>query len=227
MASRTQTEYDRLVNRPAELQALEHAIARRPVVTETEGAVVVDLVPKGDGARVPEATSLGPANKAVATGKTKLCTKCKQFKPIERYPPHKTTKDGFAAYCKDCRAVMRKHRHVTNFEARLKHHFAARMSQQLSGMAELPPLVANMESYVGYKMKDLVQYLHDDLTEREGITLAMAFDRGYHIDHIIALTTFKVKDISDKAFKKCWAMSNLRAISSEDNLRKGSKDVFE
>ncbi len=219
MLSRTQTEILRIVEHPIELDRIAVAISKRPQIDAGENT------PSKESQR-STTNSLGPAEEAVPTGKTKLCTKCKTYKPVGRFPPHKDTKDGLAAHCKDCRAVLRKRRNDTNFEARLKHHFAARMAQQLQGMDELPPLVANMESYVGYKMKDLVVYLGADLFEREGITLADAFERGYHIDHIVALSTFPVKHVNDKAFKECWAMDNLRAISSEDNLKKGSKDVF-
>jgi hypothetical protein len=115
--------------------------------------------------------------------------------------------------------------------ARLKHHFAARITQQLtdSGVKkdDMPPLVAEMESYLGYKMVDLVRYLDDDIQEREGISLKQAFAKGYHVDHITPLSKFPFTAIGDETFRDCWCMGNLRAISAADNLKKGAIDIFE
>ncbi len=225
MLSRTQSEFQRLVGRPDELKAISDAIAARSAPTPPpEGTD-----PPSDASPTlrSSAQSLGPSKKVVPSGKAKLCTKCKLHKPLERFPPHKDTRDGLAAHCKDCRAVLRKKRNETNFEAKLKHHFAARMTLQLAEMDELPPLVANMEQYVGYTMADLIIWLNADIFEREEITLKEAFKRGYHVDHIRPLSLFPVKHIDDPEFKKCWAMTNLRMMSAEDNLKKGAKDIYE
>jgi len=56
-------------------------------------------------------------------------------------------------------------------------------------------------------------------------------EEGYHIDHIHPLSKFKVVVRSQQqvefvdwdAFKKCWAMENLRAIPATENLQKGAK----
>lgn len=176
----------------------------------------------------PTTQSLGTAEKGVPTGKTKVCSKCKLSKSTDRFPPHPSTADKLAAWCKDCRAVLRKRRNQENMVARLKHHFAARMTQQLkdNGITDIPPLVLEMESYLGYKMGDLVRYLDDDIRERENITLHQAFKKGYHVDHITPLSKFPFGEIGDETFRECWSMDNLRAIPAQENLKKGSIDTF-
>ena len=225
--SRTQAELDRLVSRPSDLLELAKSTAR----------VLVEPTPTGRGAEtgthdVSASTAPskgGKKKKPVPTGRAKVCTKCKLPKPVERFPPHPDTADGLAAWCKDCRAVLRKRRNQNNLEARLKHHFAARMTQQLldAGVKEIPPLVLEMESYLGYKMGDLVKYLDADMQEREGMSLKEAFDDGYHVDHITPLSKFPLGTIGDENFRECWAIGNLRAIPAADNLKKGSVDIFE
>lgn len=45
----------------------------------------------------------------------------------------------------------------------------------------------------------------------------------WQIDHIIPHSEFKYKSMADIAFKECWSLSNLRPLSSKENLEKGSK----
>ena len=45
----------------------------------------------------------------------------------------------------------------------------------------------------------------------------------WHIDHIIAQKKFKFTSYEDKAFKDCWALSNLQPLWQPDNLSKGAK----
>lgn len=240
LLTRTQMEMSRLLAHPEEIKTLEGLVTR--IVEERRDSNVVESegkkgttmrgsssIPISIPVSIPGvATSVG---KPESTGRTKVCTKCKLPKSVDRFPPHPDTADGLAAWCKDCRAVLRKRRNQNNMQARLKHHFAARMTQQLldSGTSkeDIPPLVANMESYLGYKMVDLVRYLGDDIQEREGMSLKEAFDSGYHVDHITPLSKFLPHEIGDSTFRRCWSMDNLRAIPAVDNLKKGSKDIFE
>ncbi len=231
LLSRTQAEVERLVQRPSELHILTESVVR--TLAETSRTSKEEGAKSGRGTVVSlgesTATSLGPAEEAIPTGKTKVCTKCKLPKPVGRFPKHPDTADGLAAWCKDCRAVLRKRRNQTNMVARLKHHFAARITQQLTdaGIQDIPPLVAEMESYLGYKMSDLVRYLEEDIQERENMSLKIAFGKGYHVDHIVPLSAFPLVKIGDESFQACWAIDNLRAIPAADNLKKGSKVIRE
>ncbi len=70
-------------------------------------------------------------------------------------------------------------------------------------------------------MGALRDHLDYELQSREGISLREALALGYHIDHIKPLHSFDTKEIGDEAFKECWAIDNLMAISAEKNLAKG------
>ncbi len=228
LLSRTQAEMRRVTEHPEVLEELVEDY-KRILADGRESTTKTRTHPDEKEAPPSTAVSLGPAKKAVPTGKTKTCTKCKLPKGLDRFPPHPNTADGKAAWCKDCRAVLRKRRGENNMVARLKHHFAARMTTQLvdAGVKEIPPLVLEMESYLGYKMGDLVRYLEDDIQEREGISLKGAFDKGYHVDHITPLSKFPLGQIGDETFRDCWRMDNLRVIPAADNLKKGAVDIFE
>lgn len=234
MLTSTQQELSRLARRPSELQVIVLTLDRvlggdEPTPTPTgRGESGATGLPVGTGGSRADPSKKAPSNGKTSSGRAKTCSKCKLPKPIERFPPHPNTADGLAAWCKDCRAVLRKRRNQTNMGARLKHHFAARMTQQLkdNGIEEVPPLVLEMESYLGYKMGDLVRYLDADVREREGMSLKEAFDEGYHVDHITPLSKFPFGEIGDEGFRECWAMGNLRAIPAADNLKKGSEDIF-
>jgi 5-methylcytosine-specific restriction endonuclease McrA len=43
------------------------------------------------------------------------------------------------------------------------------------------------------------------------------------IDHIIPHSTFKYISMDDDSFTRCWALENLRPLSSKQNNLKGNK----
>jgi len=47
----------------------------------------------------------------------------------------------------------------------------------------------------------------------------------WQIDHIIPHSTFKYTSMEDEEFKKCWALSNLRPLSSKQNFMDGVNRV--
>ncbi len=44
---------------------------------------------------------------------------------------------------------------------------------------------------------------------------------GWHVEHIIPLSSFSVEAVGSQEFRSAWALSNLRPLFKEDNLRKG------
>lgn len=48
----------------------------------------------------------------------------------------------------------------------------------------------------------------------------------WHIDHIVPLSSFKVEAVGDPNIRRAWALSNLRPLWAEDNLRKRAKHLF-
>ncbi len=154
----------------------------------------------------------------------KKCAKCGTLKELTFFPKHSTSSDGLASYCKQCRNGLRKRRH-RNTRLRLRHHIYTRVASQLNkaGVPIPKGCVTDLDKYFGYRISALRDYLAQDLKEREQITLKEAFDRNYHLDHRYPLSKFVITSIDCQAFRDCWAMSNLRMISAQENLQKGAK----
>lgn len=75
------------------------------------------------------------------------------------------------------------------------------------------------ESLVGYSISDLLEHIQRQFCK------GMSWENmsEWHIDHIVPKSSFNYTSPEDDEFKACWAMSNLRPLWSEENLRKGAK----
>lgn len=170
----------------------------------------------------------------------KKCIKCRQWKPRvailnddgtikqhKGFGTHPDSPDGLQVICQPCKSKMNIKTRNRNPTARIRHHTATRCLTQLD--EHVPSnFVANIENYLGYKVRTLVKHLSSDLKEREGRRrkLVEALDEGYHIDHIHPLSKFSVigdDGVDWEEFKRCWAITNLRAIPAKENLAKGAK----
>jgi hypothetical protein len=45
----------------------------------------------------------------------------------------------------------------------------------------------------------------------------------WHIDHIVPKSDFSYSSPKDEEFQRCWALTNLRPLWAEDNVRKGAR----
>lgn len=72
------------------------------------------------------------------------------------------------------------------------------------------------ESLVGYTISDLMTHLERQFAK------GMTWDNRseWHIDHIQPLASFKFDSPEDSEFRAAWALTNLRPIWAEENLRK-------
>lgn len=157
------------------------------------------------------------------TPRMKKCVKCRNKSPIAAFPPHPSSEDGYASYCRDCKNNLAKERRLKDPVARLKHYIVTRIKNELPRENIPKDLQTNIEHYLGYKMRTLVQKLRQDLKEREKKTLFTCFKEGYHLDHIRPHSSFKITRVESQAFKDCWHHTNLRMISATENLKKGAK----
>lgn len=75
------------------------------------------------------------------------------------------------------------------------------------------------QTLVGYSVADLVTHLERQFAKN------MTWDNfgDWHIDHIIPKALFSFQTSDDPEFKACWALSNLRPLWAEDNLKKWKK----
>lgn len=72
---------------------------------------------------------------------------------------------------------------------------------------------------LGYTPEELISHLEKQF--KEGMTWDNYGD--FHIDHIIPISSFNIKEIGDKEFMKCWSLSNLQPMWGEENIRKSNK----
>ncbi len=174
----------------------------------------------------------------------KKCIKCRTWRPREdiedpedghiqkrRFGLHESSSDGLQSICYDCKNIANTRAKSQNASQRIRHHTGTRCMTQLGEHAPAH-FVKHMEDYLGYKIVALVKHLGKDLKEREGPKrkLRDALNEGYHIDHIVPLSSFEVivhenhvMHVDWDVFRECWDPSNLRAIPADENLAKGAK----
>jgi hypothetical protein len=76
--------------------------------------------------------------------------------------------------------------------------------------------MGRVEDLIGYEIADL--YAHLSRLMPDGYSWQ---ERSkWHVDHIVPRSAFKVSQV-----KECFALSNLRPIPAQENLRKGSKNA--
>lgn len=179
----------------------------------------------------------------------KKCIKCRAWKAREDilddegnlvekrgFGLHNSS-DGLQSICHTCKNAANVVSRAQNSTARVRHHISTRCAAQLGDLFP-EEFTKNIEDYLGYRIKTLINSLRDKIKAREGPDrkLRDALNEGYHIDHIIPLSSFKViiDEVEDAhrsathqvdwyVFKECWAIENLEAIPAEVNLAKGSK----
>lgn len=82
-------------------------------------------------------------------------------------------------------------------------------------------------SYIGdfrhlsYNLEMLVVHLQKHF--KKGMTWENYGRGGWHVDHIIPISSFKITSTCCIGFKKCWALENLQPLWEEDNLSKSNK----
>lgn len=74
---------------------------------------------------------------------------------------------------------------------------------------------------LGYSLIDLITHLENQFVY--GMTWENYGE--WHIDHILPISKFNIKEVGDLEFNHCWSLSNLRPLWSTDNLSKGNKII--
>ena len=155
----------------------------------------------------------------------KVCVKCHTKKDIGKFPEHGDGEKG--SYCRSCKNELSKERRIVDAGARLRHYIVTRIKNEMPKEKVPADIHTNLEHYLGYKLYMLKKHLRTELKEREGITLVKSFRLGYHLDHVIPHKSFNIQEVGDEQFKACWNYNNLKMLSAEKNLKKGTKDAKE
>lgn len=72
-----------------------------------------------------------------------------------------------------------------------------------------------------YSPEQLIEHLENQFKD------GMNWDNYgvWHLDHIYPITSFKIQEIGDEEFMKCWSLSNLQPMWGEENIRKSNKII--
>lgn len=80
-----------------------------------------------------------------------------------------------------------------------------------------------LENHLGYSIVELYEHLIKSLPDTYKIEDYLVKHK-LHVDHIIPLHWYIIFEAGDEEFKKCWNLRNLRLISSDDNMKRCSKN---
>ena len=98
-----------------------------------------------------------------------------------------------------------------------------RFNQNMSRAINLS-LKKNNLSKNGRHWEDLVGYtsqeLRDHLEKQFSQGMTWEYRSKWHIDHIVPKSSFKIKEVGDSEFMKCWGLENLQPLWAIDNIRK-------
>lgn len=77
--------------------------------------------------------------------------------------------------------------------------------------------------YLEFTKADLVAHIERQFTP--GMTWEKLVAGDIHIDHIVPIASFDIKEIGDAEFRACWSLSNLRPMWAADNWKKQKRVV--
>lgn len=161
-------------------------------------------------------------------GRLEVCTHCGDGFLV-------STNGGNHCYCEACREL--------NKAGSLPHLREARRQWRAKRYREDPKFALNDfmrcgilkslgDKKDGNSWTAFVDYTVDDLKahlERQflpGMTWDNRGINGWHIDHILPISSFDYDSPDHPDFKACWALTNLRPMWGGDNIRKKDKRLF-
>jgi len=177
----------------------------------------------------------------------KPCTKCKIIKDLSDFYRDRKVKSGRAASCKKCQDKVRAANYVKNKDRelakrrewekknrkrltenymnrrracpklRIKTNLRRRLHKIIEGSVKGGSAVADL----GCSVEQLKIYLESKF--QEGMTWETYGNRGWHIDHIVPLSSFDLTD-KEQLLKACH-YTNLQPLWWRDNIKKSNKVV--
>jgi hypothetical protein len=74
---------------------------------------------------------------------------------------------------------------------------------------------------------DVLQYTPEELITHLELQFKddMSWDNYgiWHVDHMLPITSFDIREMGDEEFMKCWSLDNLQPMWGEENIRKSNK----
>lgn len=166
----------------------------------------------------------------------KKCTKCNRLLPVSEFTNCSYSYDGLNSNCKDCskehykqnRDIIlekcRQYRLINkdaiNYKEKQKYKTNPQirlnviMSSNIYHSIKQNKNEQHWENLVDYTIDELKQYLESQFDENMNWN---NYGSYWEIDHIIPKNLFQYNDYTDKGFKICWSLLNLRPLEKIAN----------
>lgn len=135
------------------------------------------------------------------------CIECRKKKDADRFQQLKRDEDAYE-------------RRLRNPTRRLRNRVGGRMREALLSTGSAKPF--GVFRHLPYTLDELRTHL--ERTFLPGMTWQNM--HLWHIDHIVPVAAFECTSVDSPDFKRCWALSNLRAAWATDNLSKGASREY-
>jgi hypothetical protein len=179
----------------------------------------------------------------------KQCSKCKEFKEITEFNKKTAAKDGYCSQCKSCKSNFNRNRYNKNridirkkqteyykehrneiiqyknkyqrdrLKLDINYKLTRNLRRRLHSIIKGKLKVGSAIKDLGCSVEFLKQYLESKF--QEGMTWNNYNFKGWHIDHIIPLSSFDLTD-KEQLLKACH-YTNLQPLWAKDNLVKNNK----
>lgn len=129
---------------------------------------------------------------------------------------------------KHIRAAKNAQRRRTDCSYRLRYNMSCAIASALRRFGSSKQ-GASWEKLVGYSKAELRNHLERLWTDGmswDNYGYSSGAPRWWTVDHERAQAHFTYSTPSDRAFRECWALSNLQPMWSSENFAKGKRDIW-
>lgn len=141
--------------------------------------------------------------------KTKVLSKAKEYRDSNREHRRQVNSNWLK------RNKQRRREYLSNINNRLAHNLRSRVNCMIRGRIKIGSAVQD----IGCSIEELKIHLESKFVP--GMTWENYGLKGWHIDHIVPLSSFDLTDVDQ--LKKAYHYTNLQPLWAEDNLSKGNK----
>lgn len=153
--------------------------------------------------------------------KEKKCYVCKTTKKTNEFHKNKNSMDGINNKCKNCSSIHNKKYKKTYKDKPPKEKLINNIRSRIKKL--ILRKTANTKTLLGcsveYLMKHLEERFYPNPETGEQMTWENKGLYGWHIDHIIPLSSFNLSDPDQ--LKKACHYTNLQPLWAKDNYEKG------
>ena len=119
---------------------------------------------------------------------------------------------------------LRRERYAQKYKSDPRFQIDARMRCLIRRSVSTGKNNKSWRDMVDFSIEEFMAHMERQFTE------GMSWDEfrkgSIHIDHIVPVSDFKIKDSGDSEFRACWTLANLRPMWASENNKKRAKRVF-